>query len=245
MMHSGWVIHYFFVVCFNSNRINYFDMLVSFRRRLVHPSLCASCLYKSMLYTVPCDIGAIILFSFLYNIFLSPLVGRRSSLFRSNSPFRFPLITYGSYIDPFELLLSSAFISRWKYQFSSDHWSQATSSVVSTWMGDRLGTPCNADIFIFFAFIICHLLTFCNVPPHTLGQQNSPPARPARPARPGEWTRIWSSLQFDHHTLFVHCRYRRSTNLRATRRRHGLGTTKWCIIPHQHQHQHQWGESSE
>ena len=157
-MHSGWVIHYFFVVCFNSNRINYFDMLVSFRRRLVHPSLCASCLYKSMLYTVPCDIGAIILFSFFYiciYIFLGPLVGRRSSLFRSNSPFRFPLTTYGSYINPFELLLSSAFISRWKYQFSSDHWSQATSSVVSTWMGDRLGTPRNADIFcLFFYFFL-------------------------------------------------------------------------------------------
>ena len=126
-------------------------MLVSFRRRLVHPSLCASCLYKSMLYTVPCDIGAIILFSFLYMyiyIFLGPLVGRRSSLFRSNSHFRFPLITYSSYIMPFGLLPSWAFISRWKYQFSSDHWSQATSSVVSTWMGDRLGTPRNAHIFI-------------------------------------------------------------------------------------------------
>ena len=109
------VSHSLFLCCFNSNRINYFDMLVSFRRRLVHPSLCASCLCKSMLYTVPCDIGAIILFSFLYMyiyIFLGPLVGRRSSLFRSNSPFRFPLITYGSYINPFELLLSSAFISR-------------------------------------------------------------------------------------------------------------------------------------
>ena len=31
-------------------------------------------------------------------------------------------------------------ISRWIYQFSSDHWSQAASSPVSTWMGDRLGT---------------------------------------------------------------------------------------------------------
>ena len=45
------VSHSLFLCCFNSNRINYFDMLVSFRRRLVHPSLCASCLYKSMLYT--------------------------------------------------------------------------------------------------------------------------------------------------------------------------------------------------
>ena len=48
---------------------------------------------------------------------------------------------------PFDLLLSSAFISRWKYQFSSDRWSQATSRVVSTWMANRLETPRNADIF--------------------------------------------------------------------------------------------------
>ena len=94
-------------------------------------------------------------FVFFFFFFLGPLVGRRSSLFRSNSHFRFPLITYSSYIMPFELLLSSAFISRWKYQFSSDHWSQATSSVVSTWMGDRLGTPRNADIFcLFFIFFL-------------------------------------------------------------------------------------------
>ena len=31
-------------------------------------------------------------------------------------------------------------ISCWIHQFSSDHWSQATLSLVSTWMGDRLGT---------------------------------------------------------------------------------------------------------
>ena len=42
--------------------------------------------------------------------------------------------------------------SRWNYQFSSDHWSQATLSTVSTWMGDRLGTPCDvASHFFIFA----------------------------------------------------------------------------------------------
>ncbi len=38
-------------------------------------------------------------------------------------------------------------IPRWKYQFSSDHCSQATLGPVSTWMGDRLGTPGAVVIF--------------------------------------------------------------------------------------------------
>ena len=32
-------------------------------------------------------------------------------------------------------------IPRWIYRFSSDHRSQATLGLGSTWMGDRLGTP--------------------------------------------------------------------------------------------------------
>ena len=53
-----------------------------------------------------------------------------------------------SYIAPnFNSILTTA-ISRWKYQFSSDHWSQATLSLVSTWMGDRLGTP-SAVVILF------------------------------------------------------------------------------------------------
>ena len=41
----------------------------------------------------------------------------------------------------FNPVLSSTVISRWKHRFSSDHRSWATSSPVSTWMGDRLGIP--------------------------------------------------------------------------------------------------------
>ena len=37
-------------------------------------------------------------------------------------------------------------ISRWIYRFSSDHRSQAASSPVSTWMGDRLGIPGAVDV---------------------------------------------------------------------------------------------------
>ena len=48
------------------------------------------------------------------------------------------------------LLLSTA-IPRWKYRFSSDHRSQATSGSVSTWMGDRLGIPSAVDFFLFFS----------------------------------------------------------------------------------------------
>ena len=40
--------------------------------------------------------------------------------------------------------------------FSSDHISQAASGAVSTWMGDRLGTPRTVDIFFSFSF---HLLS--------------------------------------------------------------------------------------
>ena len=40
--------------------------------------------------------------------------------------------------------------------FSSDHISQAASGAVSTWMGDRLGTPRAVDIFFSFSF---HLLS--------------------------------------------------------------------------------------
>ena len=41
--------------------------------------------------------------------------------------------------------LSTA-ISCWKHQFSSDHWSLATLSHVSTWMGDHLGIHGVVDI---------------------------------------------------------------------------------------------------
>ena len=46
-------------------------------------------------------------------------------------------------------LLSTA-IPRWKYRFSSDHRSQATSGSVSTWMGDRLGIPSAVDFYLNF-----------------------------------------------------------------------------------------------
>ena len=44
-------------------------------------------------------------------------------------------------------LLLPTTISRWIYRFSSDHRSQAASSLVSTWMGDRLGIPSVVGIF--------------------------------------------------------------------------------------------------
>ena len=58
------------------------------------------------------------------------------------------------YIYNCERFSMSTAISRWKYRFSSDHRSQATSRVVSTWMGDRLGTPLAVDNFFlsFFFF---------------------------------------------------------------------------------------------
>ena len=149
--HDAQRVSHSLFLCSNINRI-IFEMLVSFRRRLSQPFIVCNLLVQKYAICSPMRHRSHH-FVFFFFFFLGPLVGRRSSLFRSNSPFRFPLITYGSYINPFELLLSSAFISRWKYQFSSDHWSQATSSVVSTWMGDRLGTPRNADIFcLFFIF---------------------------------------------------------------------------------------------
>ena len=45
------------------------------------------------------------------------------------------------HIPQLSAFLPATAIPRWKYQFSSDHWSQATLGQVSTWMGDRLGTP--------------------------------------------------------------------------------------------------------
>ena len=88
---------------------------------------------------------------YLFVLFPGKLIFSASFQF----PLAKPLIMYISYMPRSELLPSAAFISRWKYQFSSDHWSQATSSVVSTWMGDRLGTPRNADIFcLFFIFFL-------------------------------------------------------------------------------------------
>ena len=64
----------------------------------------------------------------------------------------------------------STAIPRWKYRFSSDHRSQATSGEVSTWMGDRLGIPRAVDFFFFsfsffsrlcFAFFLSFFLSFC------------------------------------------------------------------------------------
>ena len=51
----------------------------------------------------------------------------------------------------FKASLLSTAIPRWKYRFSSDHRSQATSGSVSTWMGDRLGIPSAVDFFLFFS----------------------------------------------------------------------------------------------
>ena len=47
---------------------------------------------------------------------------------------------------------SATAIALRKYRFSSDHRSQAQSRPVSTWMGDRLGTP-GAVAFLFFILI--------------------------------------------------------------------------------------------
>ena len=66
-------------------------------------------------------------------------------------------------------MLSTA-IPRWKYRFSSDHRSQATSGQVSTWMGDRLGIPGAVDFFflrhcfclVFCFFVFPHSLTLCS-----------------------------------------------------------------------------------
>ena len=58
----------------------------------------------------------------------------------------------------FKASLLSTAIPRWKYRFSSDHRSQATSGSVSTWMGDRLGIPSAVDYF-FFLIISCYLLS--------------------------------------------------------------------------------------
>lgn len=43
-------------------------------------------------------------------------------------------------------------IPRWVYRFSSEHRSQAAPGGVSTWMGDRLGTPHVVGIHYFFVF---------------------------------------------------------------------------------------------
>ena len=48
------------------------------------------------------------------------------------------------------MYFSPTAISHWTYQFSSDHWSQAMLSPVSTWMGDRLGTLGVVGIFFVF-----------------------------------------------------------------------------------------------
>ena len=48
---------------------------------------------------------------------------------------------------PSQLWQMSTAIPRWKYRFSSDHRSQATSGEVSTWMGDRLGILRAVDFF--------------------------------------------------------------------------------------------------
>ena len=42
-------------------------------------------------------------------------------------------------------------IPRRNYWFSFDHQSQATSGTVSTWMGDRLGTPCVVGFSFFLS----------------------------------------------------------------------------------------------
>ena len=47
----------------------------------------------------------------------------------------------------------STAIPHWKHQFSSDHWSQAMSGSVSTWMGDRLGIPGAVDIIFLYAHV--------------------------------------------------------------------------------------------
>lgn len=39
-------------------------------------------------------------------------------------------------------------IPRWICQLPSEHWSQAASGAVSTWMGDRLGTPRAVNFFL-------------------------------------------------------------------------------------------------
>ena len=52
--------------------------------------------------------------------------------------------------DYFHLHISATAIPRWIYQFSFDHWSQATSGPVSTWMGDRLGTPGAVGFFLLY-----------------------------------------------------------------------------------------------
>ena len=69
------------------------------------------------------------------------------------------LLVHKPYFSPLPLPTA---ISRWIYQFSSDHWSQAASSPVSTWMGDRLGTRGAVGIlfsifFKNFAFSGCKI----------------------------------------------------------------------------------------
>ena len=55
--------------------------------------------------------------------------------------------TFGEQNSLLDSLLLPTTISRWIYRFSSDHRSQAASSLVSTWMGDRLGIPSVVGIF--------------------------------------------------------------------------------------------------
>ena len=71
----------------------------------------------------------------------------------------------------FHLHISATAIPRWIYQFSFDHWSQATSGPVSTWMGDRLGTPGAVGFFLLYtklgiSSLDSHLL-------HQIGELNS------------------------------------------------------------------------
>ncbi len=59
----------------------------------------------------------------------------------------------------------SATTPGWKYQFTSDHWSQAAMGSVSTWMGDRLGIPSVAGSFFF---VSAHLFRASFQDRHTL-----------------------------------------------------------------------------
>ena len=97
-----------------------------------------------------------------------------------------------------------AAIPCWTYQFSSDHWSQATLGPDSTWMGDRLGTPGAAGFFFF-------LLIKNRVRPHQLSGTdvasiwvkrsclNSWFQSNPRPYCTGCWNKLFSSIKI-HHT---------------------------------------------
>ena len=81
----------------------------------------------------------------------------------------FSFIKGRQYLAQIKFQIGHSGLSTWKYQFSYNHWSQATLSLVSTWMGD-----CSSVTWVL-------LLTLNPLRPRSFSQ--------FRPFRPTGWKR--------------------------------------------------------